>query len=407
MQFTYKARTQEGRSQGGVIEANSRQAALEVLQRHHLTAFSLDEIKSGLSLLTEIKVFSGVKKKDIVTFFRSFSSLFEAGVPMVESLRILADQTQNKSFRSMIIEIVDKIDGGMKLSQALSYYPDTFSDFQVNMLKSGETSGALQKTLLYLADYTEREYQLRADIRNAMLYPAFIMTVFITAFFILMIFVVPRLSEIITQLGGKDKLPLITRVLLTTSKFTNDWLIGILLVLACGIGLGIYFFHTPRGRRWWDNAQLRIPIFKTIFRQIYQTRFADNLSTLIRGGIPIIEAISISANIVNNSVYESLIRKIGEEVKAGNTIESVVRLHEEFSPLLVQMIAVGERSGRLEDSLKRVADFFQKEIDRSITGLTILIEPLLIVIMGIGVGILVASIMIPIYSIVSSSGAGG
>ena len=401
MQFNYKARTKEGKLQGGVIEAASRQSALEVLQRHQLTALSLDAVKSGFSFSYDIKVFSGVGRKDLVGFFRSFSSLFEAGVPIVEGLRILADQTENKNFRVIIIDVVDKVDGGMKLSQAISHYPNIFSEFHINMIKAGESSGALQKTLLYLADYTEREYQLRANVRNAMLYPAFIITVFITVFFIMMVFVVPRLAVILGQLVGKDKLPFITRALLAVSKFTNDWIIAIVLLLVGGIGFAVYYLKTPQGKEWWDDFQLRVPIFKNIFRQIYQTRFADNLSTLIAGGIPIIEAIAITANIVNNKTYQRLIYKIGEEVKAGNSIESVVRFHEEFSPFLVQMIAVGKRSGKLEDSLAKVAGFFQKEVDRSVAGLTTLIEPLLIVVMGVGVGFLVASIMIPIYSVIS------
>ncbi len=401
MQFNYKARTKEGKLQGGSIEATSRQSALEVLQRHQLTALSLEVISSNFSFFKDIKIFSGVSRKDLVGFFRSFSSLFEAGVPIVEGLRILADQTQNKNFRAVIIDIVDKVDGGMKLSQAVANFPDIFSEFHVNMMKAGETSGALQKTLLYLADYTEREYQLRASVRNAMIYPAFIVAVFISVFLIMMVFVVPRLSLILGQLVGKDKLPFITRALLAVSKFTNDWIIAIVLLLVGGIVFAIYYLKTSQGKAWWDDFQLHVPIFKNIFRQIYQTRFADNLSTLISGGIPIIEAIAITANIVNNKTYQRLIYKIGEEVKAGNTIESVVRFHEEFSPFLVQMIAVGERSGKLEESLSKVAGFFQKEVDRSIAGLTTLIEPLLIVVMGVGVGFLVASIMIPIYSVIS------
>lgn len=403
MRFTYRARNKRGKLQTGVVDASSYQAALDVLHRNRLTTFYLAEDKGGISLLNDIK-FSGVKGKDLVAFFRSFSSLFEAGVPLVEGFYILADQTENNYFRTIILELADDVDGGMKLSQAMGRYPDAFSDFFVNMVKAGETSGALEKTLAHLAEYTEREYQLRASIRNALIYPVFIIVVFVAVFLTMMVFVVPRLTQVFLQIGGTDRLPFLTRMLISVSQFTGQWILAILILLGGGVGAGGYYLRLPQGKEWWSRLQLRLPFFKKIFKQIYQTRLADNLAMLVRGGIPIIEALEICADVVGNRVYAKLIRKIGEEVKAGNTIESVVETREEFSPYLVEMIAVGERSGKLDKVLQKVADFYQKDNDRAITALTTLIEPLLIIVLGAGVGLLVAGIIIPIYTVVSNVG---
>lgn len=405
MRFIYRARTKEGRLQAGTVEAVSRQAALEVLQRHHLTPISLEEEKISFSFFKELNIFK-LRRRDLITFFRAFSFLFEAGVPLVEGLHILADQTHNTYFRRVILEIIDQVEGGMKLSGAFARHPDVFSEFNVNMVRSGETSGALQKVLLYLAEYTERDHRVRSNIRNALIYPAFIVSIFMIVFLILMVFVVPRLAEVLSQLGGEEDLPFVTRALIGISNFTQSWIFAILILLVGAVGFIVYYIKTPQGKEWWSWLQLKIPLFRTIFQQTYQARFADNLSTLIRGGIPIVDAITISADVVGNKVYERLIREIGENVKAGNTIESTVKIHEEFSPLLVEMIAIGERSGKLEEVLEKVVHFFQEEVDQAVDNLTSLIEPLLIVVLGLGVGLLVSAIIIPIYGIISGGGAG-
>lgn len=402
MEFSYRARTKEGKLQSGTVHASSHQAALEVLRRHQLTVVFLEEAGGG-SIFSYQFSSHHVSTRDLVAFSRSFASLIDAGVPLIEALRILADQTNNSYFRSVTLQVVDDIDGGVKLSQALAKYPKVFPAFYRNMIKSGETVGALQRTLLYLADYTEREYQLKSAIKSALMYPIFIISVFIIVFFIMMVFVFPRLSTILTQIGGgKEKLPFVTRFIMGVSDFTSHWFLVILLIMAGLGGWAIYWLRQENGKKAWNTYQLHLPVFGQLFRTIYQARFADNLSTLIRGGVPIVEAMHITADIVGNSVYENLINKIAEELKAGNTIESVIRGREELSPLLVQMIVVGERSGKLEEILAKVALFFEAEVDRTIKGLTPLLEPILIVILGVGVGVLVASVILPIYSLIGS-----
>lgn len=398
MEFIYQARTSEGKLQSGTVQASTRQAALDVLKRHTLAIIFLEENKGASVFFKAIK-WERVNARELVAFSRSFASLFDAGVPLVEGLRILADQTTNKYFRRVILDVMDNIDAGLKLSQGLAKYPNVFSEFYRNMVKSGETSGSLQKILLYLADYTERQYVLQSNIRSALLYPIFIIFVFIIVFLIMMVYVIPSLSSVLSQIGSGE-LPLITRVVLSLSGFTVDWFIVILILIFGSFGWLVYYLRTDLGRLTWDRFSLKLPVFGNIFKTIYQARFADTLSTLVRGGVSIIEAMQITADVVGNSVYRGLIIKITEEVKAGNTIESVVKAHEEFSPLVAQMIAVGERSGKLEEILNKLAVFMESEVDRTIKGLVPLLEPMLIVVLGVGVGMLVSAIILPIYSII-------
>lgn len=382
-----------------MVEASTRQAALEVLKRHSLTVISLEDAGGAGLLFKEIK-WERVSPRELVTFSRSFASLFDAGVPLVEGLRILADQTRNKFFRRVILEVMDDVDAGMKLSQGLDKHPSVFSDFYRNMVKSGETSGSLQKTLLYLADYTERQYHLQANIRSALTYPTFVIGVFVIVFLVMMVFVVPSLTRTLAQIVGEDKLPFITKVIISISNFTSQWFIAIIVFLVGGVIWLVSYLRTDIGRATWHRVSLQLPVFGPLFKTIYQARFADTLSTLIRGGIQIIEAMTITANVVGNTSYKNIILRMAEEVKAGNTIESVVKTHEEFSPLVVQMIAVGERSGKLEEILGKLSVFLEAEVDRTVKNLVPLLEPVLIIILGVGVGLLVGAIIIPIYSII-------
>lgn len=398
MEFSYQARTKEGKLQSGTVQASTRQAALDVLKRHNLAIIALEE-HEGVSVFFKDIKWEHVSSRELVTFSRSFASLFDAGVPLVEGLRILADQTGNAYFRRVILEVMDNVDAGLKLSQGLGKHPKVFSDFYRNMVKSGETSGSLQRTLSYLADYTERQYELQSNIRSALIYPIFVIVVFIAVFLIMMVYVIPKLSGVLTQIGSGE-LPLLTQVILTLSQFTSDWFIVILILLFGMVSWFWYYLKTDIGRAAWDRLSLRIPVFGGLFKTIYQARFADTLSTLVRGGISIIEAMQITADVVGNTVYRSLIMRIAEEVKAGNTIESVVKSYDQFSPLVVQMIAVGERSGKLEEILTKLAVFMENEVDRMVKGLVPLLEPILIVILGVGVGLLVASIILPIYSVI-------
>lgn len=378
---------------------------MEVLQNYELIVTSLTPATPASIFEKDIELFSRVSGRDIVFFTRSLSTLIDAGVPLVESIRALSEQTSNLKLSDILHELASDIEGGMTFSKALERHPKIFNEFFVAMVRSGEVSGNLQGTLVFLADYFEKEYDLRQKIRAALTYPAFVVGVFLIVGVIMMVWVMPQLAGVLTQITSLEKLPATSRWLIALSDLGPLFWLGVFAVILAGIGGLIYWVRqTEEGLRWWHRWQLKLPVFGELFSKIYQTRFAQNLSTLIKGGVPILEAINITSDVIGNKVYQDILSQLSEEVRGGGQMEKVLSGREEFSPILVQMISVGERSGKLEEVMRKIGDFFQKQVDNTVTNLTSLIEPILIVLLGIGVAILVASVIIPIYTVITSIG---
>ncbi|OGL75688.1 hypothetical protein A3F52_03545 [Candidatus Uhrbacteria bacterium RIFCSPHIGHO2_12_FULL_47_11] len=402
MKFYYKARTQTGEIQTGNVEATNRTAALEVLHRHNLVVIGIKERDQASLLNKDLAIFSGVRGRDIVVFSRSLSSLFDAGVPLVEAIRVVAEQVENAYLKKSLFEVATDVDGGVSFSRALSQHPNIFSTFYVNMVKTGEVSGNLQKTLSYLADYLESEFNLKSKIKSALTYPIFIVFVFIIVGLIMLLFVIPNLGKVLQQISP-DKLPAITKGLFAVSDFVREWWWIIIFGLIGLVAAAIFYIRTPDGRQMWHDLQLRVPVFGPLLKKIYQARFANNLSTLIRGGLPIIQSLKISGDVVGNLTYTRIVNEVADQVKTGATIESVLKKYPtHFSTLATQMVAVGEKSGKLEGILQKVAAFYEQDINRTVENLTALIEPIMIIVLGIGVAIVVASIIIPMYSVITS-----
>ena len=406
MKFEYKAKTKKGSLQTGNVEASSRAAGLEILQNNNLTVLSLKE-KGGSESLFEFDLASllPVPPKELVIFSRSLASLFDAGVPLVEAIRILSQETLNKQLSEVLQIVANDIDGGLPFSKAIEQHPRAFSNFYTSMIKTGEVSGSLQETLIFLADHLEKEFGLKKKIKSALAYPAFIIGVFVIVGLVIFVFVLPQLLSTLEQISGGN-LPLFTRVLSSISGFMVQWFWAIIVLLLGLIGGLVYGLKTPQGIAIWHEIQLKLPVFGPLFRKIYQARFAENLSTLVKSGLPILEALHIVADVVDNTVYSKIINEVAEKVKTGKTIESVLRQYpEQFSPLLVQMVAVGEKSGKLDSILQKIAEFFQQEVEYMVATLSSLIEPLLIVVLGIGVGLMVGAVLIPMYSVITSAGS--
>jgi len=400
MLFKYRAKTLSGQLQTGSVEASSKSAALMVLQKHNLIPLSLEEVKKEGLFNKKISI-GGVKGKDLVIFSRSLAALFDAGVPLVESLRTLADQSSNATFKEIIYQIAEDVNSGLSFSKALAQHKKVFSQFYISMVKIGEVSGNLQNTLAYLSEYLEKEYNLQSKIRSALTYPGFIIGVFIIVGFLMVFFVIPQLTKFIATLPPEN-LPFFTKILL---KFSNPSPVSMFMTLGVIIGgliFLIYFLKTPDGKKIWHQTQLKMPIFGKLFKNIYQARFCENLSTLIKGGLPILQALQITGEVIGNLIYKNIIDDVAQSVKIGNTIESVLVKRKEFDPLLVEMIAVGERSGKLEPILKKTAEFYTMEIDRTVDNLSALIEPLLIVVLGVGVFFILAAILLPMFSVMTS-----
>ena len=396
MKFNYQARTKTGEIQSGVVEASSREAALDVLKTHGLYVTALEEASAPI-YARKLRIFERIREKDIVVFSRQLAIMFKSKVPLVETLHTLAEQTKNSNFREKILKIAQEVEGGTPLSKALALYPKLFSTFYISMVKSGEASGKLVEVFLYLADYLEREHYLRSKIKGALIYPLFILLVFITVLVIIIIYVIPQLSEVLKETG--QELPWITQMVMNISDFlrSRGWII---LLVFFGSIIAIYrIVKSERGKKFFDKYLVKMPLLGVFSRKLYLARFALNLSTLISGGLPIAQALQITGEVVGNETYKEVILKTRDEIRKGEKMSSVLKEYPEIiTPLFYQMIVVGEKTGTLESSLKNVVDFYQRDVDRSLDDFIKLLEPLLIIALGLIVGGLMAAVLLPIYS---------
>jgi len=402
MQFNYVVRTKEGETQSGVIDSVTRRVAIETLQSKGFIIFSLQPVSAAPIFARQIKFLQRVKQKELVAFSRQLSILFSAQVPLLESLHALAKQTENKYFGQIIFEIADDVEGGTIFSKALAQHQKIFSNFFINMVRSGESSGSLDKSLIYLADYLEKNYYLMSRVRGAMIYPAFIFSAFIVVGVLMMIMVVPQLMSFVSESGAE--IPITTKILIAVSGFLSNWWWLLAAIIFGGAGYLYYFIqHSAVGRRQWDSFLLKIPVFgKKIMQKIYITRFAENLSTLIQGGLTILQALQISADVVGNQIYRAIIISAKEDVRIGNSLSVSLARFQLIPPLMIQMVETGEKTGSLDTILKKMAEFYGKELDATVDNLSQLIEPVLILVIGAAVGVLVASILMPIYNIAGS-----
>jgi len=395
MKFNYQARTQNGELQTGVLEAATLDIAVSSLQRRGLIVVSLkpEDERS----FAEFRLFGRVKQKDIVILSRQLSTLFEAKVPVVESLRVIISEMENPLLKREITTLLDDIQGGAAMSQAMSRHPKVFSTFYVNMVRSGEESGKLDETFTYLADYLERSYELTSKARNALIYPAFVFFTFIVVMILMFVIILPQLIPILNEVGGE--LPIYTRALIGLSNIMRTF--GILVLLICGfLGLFLWrYYQTDAGRLMAHRFQISIPLVGTLYRKLYMARLADNLQTLLSGGIPVVRALEITGEIIGNEVYRLALLESIESIKGGSSISASFARHPDIPPLLSQMVRIGEETGRLDNILKSIARFYQKEVDNLVDNLVDLIEPIMILVLGGGVGLLVAAILMPIYSI--------
>ena len=395
MKFKYKAITASGIEQIGKVNAVSKKKAIELLQRHNLVIVYIRPIKEFVSLNKLIPLFNRVSSKKIVMFSKELSILLMAGIPLVEALKIQHDQEENDYFREQLFIIANMVDDGSSFSSALSRFPNIFSSFYINIIKSGEASGAMQKSLMHLANYIEEQYLLTSKVKNALMYPGVIIGGFIVVGSVMMAFVIPQLTSIFEE--NEQELPLPTKILIMVSDFMKDNFI-LLIIAAIVLIYGIKkYVATQEGRENFDKLIFKIPKFNIIFQKFYVARFAENLSMLIKSGVPIISALKISGDVVGNEVYRKIIYSSIDEVKIGGSVAYAFERSDQLPPLVPRMIRIGEKTGKLDTVLKDISEFYTKEVNIAVDGLMALIEPILIFILGAGVGILVAAILMPIY----------
>ena len=402
MEFLYQAKTQAGELVTGRVDASSEEQAVNALHQKNLAILSLEESRKSLIFQDITKVFSKPSQKDLVLFTRQMATLVEADVPLVEGLHVLVKQADKESFRNVVLSIVSLVEGGSSLSAALAGHPRIFSRFYVSLVRAGEVAGKLQATLSYLADYLERSASLNSKIRGALTYPAFVLFAMVVVTIILMTTVLPQLLSIIEDAGVQD-IPFTTRALITITGFVSQYLILLLILLIGGIILLLYYIKTPRGRDRFDNFKIKMPQFGKVIRSFYLARIAETLATLIKSGVPILDGIGITADVVGNEIYRSILLQAKENVQGGGTISEIFEKYNEIPTLVVSMLAIGEKTGRTDFMLENIFNFYKAESENSVQNLSQLIEPVLILVLGLGVGLLVSAVLLPIYSLVGAA----
>lgn len=382
------------------VEAVDKNSAAYAVGEKELTLIDIKEYQKKKDLTGYLNFFNRVSSKDLVIFSRQFAVMLRATVPVVQALRILIKQTNSQKLKLALSDVADEVDGGMRLSEALERFSKIFSNFFVAMIRSGETSGRLDEVLEYLADQNEKDYDLMSKIKGAMIYPVFIVVGLIAVGIVMMVVVVPKLTAVLQETGGA--LPMSTKILIAISGFmANYWWMLIVIIGVIFFGLR-YFVRTAVGKTYWDWFLVKLPIFGKLFQRIYLVRFSRSLATLSSGGIHLVEALKITSQIVGNKVYTAVIDKTIKEVEEGNTIGSVFIQSREIPAMVSYMISVGEQTGKLDVVLEKLSDFYAREIDNLITNLVSLIEPLIMVVLGVAVGLMVAAIIMPMYNLASS-----
>ncbi len=399
--YYYKAKNKAGKQIEGELDAISADAAAEVLLSNKLAVIEISEEISDYRLfLKNISFLNKIGSKELVVFFRQLSVMIDANIPLVRSLRILSKQSKSENFSGIITEVANDVDGGASLSSSLAMFPDVFTDFYVNIIKSGETSGRLGEVMNYVAEQKEKDYDLEAKIKGAMIYPAFIVSVLAIVGFIIVAFVIPNLAKVLAESGAQ--LPLVTRLLLGFADFVSFfWWLIILLVAAIVIGWTV-FLRTDTGRYLSDSLKIRLPIFGKIWQYIYIVRICRSFATLIRGGVPIAQGLAVVKDVVDNKVYEGVLDKTIKSVNEGNQISETFADNPYVPSIVAQMIAVGEDSGKLDEVLEKSADFYSREIDNIVRNMSNLIEPIIMIVLGLAVGLFVAAVILPMWQLSAS-----
>ena len=397
MLFNYVITTKDGTEKRGQIEAVNKNLAIANLQLRDYIVLSIvsDEEKNFLEDL--LPFLNRVKMKDVVLMSKQASTLFEAQVSAIKTFELLGENADSIGIKKALAQVTADIRGGTSISGAMSKQPNVFSDFYVNMIRAGEESGKLTETFTFLAQYLERNYELSSKTKNALVYPSFIVFTFISVMVLMLVKVIPQMANIITESG--QEVPFYTQITLNLSDFFVNYGIFFLIFIVIA---GLFIAKTLRsesGRDKFDEVKLMLPGFGKLFHKIYLARIADNINTMLSSGIPVIRTLEITADVVGNSVFEDILRESVEDVKGGTSISESFQKHDKIPAIMVQMIKVGEETGSVGKILKTLARFYNKEVVNAVDTLIGMIEPAMIVMLGLGVGGLLMSVMVPIYNV--------
>jgi len=404
MLFNYKAVDSTNVNREGTVEAPSVDAAISAVQKRGYTLLSIDEAGGGKGIMSilnvEVIFFQTVSNKEIVILSRQISTLFQAQVSPLRIFRLLSAEAENPLLQSTLNEIVEDIQGGSSISRALAAHPKIFSSFYINLVKAGEESGSLKKSFDYLADYLDRQYETIAKAKNALIYPAFVISVFILVMVLMLTLVIPNIATLLTESG--QELPIYTKIVVGLSDFLVNF-IGLILIAIAGGAIGMWkFLQTDVGKRAKDEFIISVPYLGDLQRKLLLTRICDNMATMLGSGISIVQALEVTADVVDNIVYQEIILAALSEVKGGRSFADAIAEYPEIPGVLAQMAKVGEETGSLGNILSTLANFYRREVNNAVDTLIGLIEPVMIVLLGLGVGVLLTSVLMPIYNLTSS-----
>jgi len=395
--FEYKALDTKGAERQGTIDAVNMDVAIAALQRRELIVSEINPVAKTSLFSRRLDFFDRVTNKDVVMLSRQVTTLFEAQVSALRAFRLLASEARTPKLAEKLSDIASSIQSGSTISDALSRHPEVFSLFYVNMVHAGEEAGKLDETFAYLADYLDRNYEITQKAKNALIYPAFVTGTFIVVMALMMTLVIPRLAEILLEVG--QEVPIYTRVVIGISLFMSDYiLLVIVLVIIAGIAL-LRYSRTHKGQLMLSRARLQIPHVGGIYQKLFLSRISDNLSTMLRSGIQMVRGFEVTASVVGDATYEAILSEAVEEIKSGKPASEVLRNYPEIPGIVVAMIKIGEETGNMSQILDTMARFYRREVNNSIDTLVGLIEPIMIVMLAVGVAFLLASVLIPIYNI--------
>ncbi len=396
MIFNYRVTTKDGQEQNGTIEAPNVNLAIGSLQRRGLIIIDITAEGAGTALSRFLSS-SRVKVKDIVILSRQIATLFEAKVSALAAFRMLAAEAENPNLSRILTEVTDDIKGGINISQALAKHPKVFSNFYVKMVEAGEETGKISDNFNYLADYLERSYELTSKAKNALIYPLFVICAFVGVMILMLTFVIPKLTSILLETG--QDIPIYTKIVIWTSDFFLNYGIFLFILIVILAVFLTRYIKTTSGSLSLSRFKLAVPYIGRLYRKIYLSRMADNLSTMLGSGISMVRAVEITSEVVDNEVYRGILVEAASSLKTGSYISAILYKFPEIPTIMVQMMKIGEESGKLGFVLQTLSRFYQREVDNEIKTLVDLIEPALIIMLGLMVGILLVAVLMPIYNV--------
>lgn len=394
MLFAYKAVTKEGAETTGNIEAQNQDSAINALQRSGLVVISVRDTDKKSLFEADINIFNRVSAKEVAIISRQVATLLDAHVPALKTFRLIAAEAENPIVAKKFTEISDDIQNGVPISGAFYKHPSLFSDFYINMVIGGEESGKLSETFNALADYLERSYELMSKARGALIYPAFVIFTFVVVMVLMLTLVIPRLSDVITQ-GGQE-VPFYTQIVIKASYILVNYGMFVLMAIIAGI---FFVWRYTRGTTFLAHAKLWFPVIGNLYRMLYLSRITDNMHVMLSNGISMVRSIEITAKVVDNQIYKDILVKAVIAVKGGAPLSATLMGHPEIPNVMIQMVKVGEETGELGNILEKLSLMYQREVTNAINTVISMIEPVMIVALGIGVGGVLASVLIPIYQI--------